>query len=70
MVMLVDFSLAFTSTMTTWAMMSNTFLPVTCLTVVLRCCRSLYPMALALAAIVAVFLKHQMGAVAPAPHRS
>lgn len=31
---------------------------------------SFYPMALALAAIVAVFLKHQMGAVAPAPHRS
>ena len=28
---------------------------------------SFYPMALALAAIVAVFLKHQMGAVAPAP---
>ncbi len=31
---------------------------------------SFYPMALALAAIVAVFLKHQMGAVAPTPHRS
>ena len=31
---------------------------------------SFYPMTLALAAIVAVFLKHQMGAVAPAPHRS
>jgi hypothetical protein len=28
---------------------------------------SFYPMALALAAIVAIFLKHQMGAVAPAP---